>query len=596
MVKPGKLQILQQYKFIQEIGSGGFSRVYKAKSVKTNEVVAIKVVRVVEENVELKRIIENEVEVMRHVTDNLSGFSKNFVQFYDLVYDPDQMSIAMEYLDGGELFDRIVQQTKFSENDAARVTRQVIAALDALHTSGIVHRDLKPENLVYATKSRKSDLKIMDFGLSWFMGEKDIHSKARYVGTPGYISPEVILRKQYAPAADIWSMGVILFIMLSGRMPFGGRNTNMLNSKVVTASFNMTGGAWKQISDNAKDLVRRMLTVDPTKRITAKELLKHPWIVEDHGGFNLGTTLASLAEFNDRRKIENEVKKMLKKTSDDMQKQLLQLVGSTTESTLGLTLDDINRVRKAFRDEKGGVLPPTDVKVSREEFIETMEKLGFGKMPLDEIFTALANQYDDDALIKEDIRRRGPSFVERDDTGKAMLGRNETKIQLDEILVGLSTVVAVESRERLIHFLYDSFSQAEGEKGLSARSLVKILRVLASYDRPKDRARIDAISARIRQLFTPFSEDEEQEEGSGISYDEFKSGLMSFGEDIFQAFFVDPATYVGDKVDKYSQGWLSKKAKEQVDTVRTYVERISTYAATIGGNWNAEDEHGEEKA
>jgi len=185
--------------------------------------------------------------------------------------------MVLELLTGGELFDRIVSKGSYSEKEASAVIKSVVSAIDYLHSIGIVHRDLKPENLIYLSKADDSPIKITDFGLAKFRANQnvDMHTAC---GTPGYVAPEVLKGENYSKAVDLWSVGVILYILLCGFPPFYHQNTNMLYKLIKKGEYDFPDPYWSEISDSAKDLIRGLLTVDPKKRMTAKELLVHPWI------------------------------------------------------------------------------------------------------------------------------------------------------------------------------------------------------------------------------------------------------------------------------------------------------------------------------
>ncbi|KAF2354922.1 Protein kinase domain, partial [Trinorchestia longiramus] len=176
---------------------------------------------------------------------------------------------------GGELFDRIVEKGSYTEKDAADLIRQVLEAVDYMHEQGVVHRDLKPENLLYYSQDEESKIMISDFGLSKL---EDSGIMATACGTPGYVAPEVLAQKPYGKAVDVWSIGVIAYILLCGYPPFYDENDANLFAQILKGEFEFDSPYWDEISDSAKDFIRQLLCVNVEKRYTCKQSLQHPWI------------------------------------------------------------------------------------------------------------------------------------------------------------------------------------------------------------------------------------------------------------------------------------------------------------------------------
>mmetsp|Transcript_5700 Transcript_5700/g.4851 ORF Transcript_5700/g.4851 Transcript_5700/m.4851 type:complete len:179 (+) Transcript_5700:455-991(+) len=178
--------------------------------------------------------------------------------------------MVMELMKGGELLERITEKESYSEKDAADTIRPVVDALRYCHSMGIAHRDLKPENLLYESTNPSSVLKIADFGLSKVMND-DLMKTA--VGTPGYVAPEIIEKKPYDETVDCWSLGVILYVMLCGYLPFSEDSIERLNEKITKGDYDFPSKDWDQISDLAKDLIKKLLVVDPKKRLSSEQIL-----------------------------------------------------------------------------------------------------------------------------------------------------------------------------------------------------------------------------------------------------------------------------------------------------------------------------------
>uniref|UniRef100_A0A5B6YK86 non-specific serine/threonine protein kinase n=1 Tax=Davidia involucrata TaxID=16924 RepID=A0A5B6YK86_DAVIN len=217
--------------------------------------------------------VRREVQIMHHLAGH-----PNVISIKGAYEDAVAVHVVMELCAGGELFDRIIQRGHYTERKAAELTRTIVGVVEACHSLGVMHRDLKPENFLFVDQKEEALLKTIDFGLSIFFkpGEKfnDV------VGSPYYVAPEV-LRKRYGPEADVWSAGVILYILLSGVPPFWAETEQGIFEQVLHGDLDFSSDPWPSISDSAKDLVRRMLVRDPKKRLTAHEVLCHPWVQVD---------------------------------------------------------------------------------------------------------------------------------------------------------------------------------------------------------------------------------------------------------------------------------------------------------------------------
>nr|XP_027226254.1 calcium/calmodulin-dependent protein kinase type 1-like isoform X1 [Penaeus vannamei] len=213
--------------------------------------------------------LENEIKVLRRLTH------PNIVQLLETFEDKHKVYLVMELVTGGELFDRIVEKGSYTEKDASHLIRQVLEAVDYMHDQGVVHRDLKPENLLYYSQDEDSKIMISDFGLSKM---EDSGIMATACGTPGYVAPEVLAQKPYGKAVDVWSIGVIAYILLCGYPPFYDENDANLFAQILKGEFEFDSPYWDEISDSAKDFIRQLMCVDVEKRYTCKQSLGHPWI------------------------------------------------------------------------------------------------------------------------------------------------------------------------------------------------------------------------------------------------------------------------------------------------------------------------------
>lgn len=237
---------------------------------------------------------------------------QNIVDLIDVYETEQRVYLVMELLTGGELFDRIVNKypNGYSEVVAAELCKKIVNSVKYLHSLGIVHRDLKPENLLYASESNDSDIKITDFGLAKIANGEFLLKTA--CGTPNYVAPEVLLNEGYDSSVDMWSIGVILYILLCGFPPFYSENTPELFEQIINGSYDFPSPYWDKVSSSAKDLVTKLLQVDPKRRFTPEQVLSHPWIK------NLSTSkdhrpeiINQLKKFNAKRKFKITVEAVL---------------------------------------------------------------------------------------------------------------------------------------------------------------------------------------------------------------------------------------------------------------------------------------------
>jgi calcium-dependent protein kinase len=232
---------------------------------------AVKVLRKSHMDEDEKRMLFNEINILKEIDH------PNIVKMYEFFEDEKRYYLVTEICKGGELFDEILQRGKFSERDGAVLMKQVLSCINYCHQNNIVHRDLKPENILLEQNKEFDAIKIIDFGTSLvYDPNKNLDEK---LGTPYYIAPEV-LNKNYNSKCDIWSCGVISYILLSGMPPFNGQSDQEIMKKVRAGSFSFDDKVWNNISDNCKDFITKLLTYKQEERPTAAEALQHPWIVE----------------------------------------------------------------------------------------------------------------------------------------------------------------------------------------------------------------------------------------------------------------------------------------------------------------------------
>ncbi|KAJ6237563.1 kp78a-related [Anaeramoeba flamelloides] len=262
---------ISDYEIKELIGVGSYGKVKKALHIPTQQMVAMKIIKKSEYHLKKKEFqqLQREIQILQTLNH------PHIIKLFDVIETKRTWVIVTEYSDGGELFDYLVQNKKLKESVARKFFRQLLQGISYCHFSNIIHRDLKLENLLL---DKNLNLKIIDFGLSNF--ERKDQLLKTFCGSPSYSAPEILRRQQYSGfKSDVWSMGVILYLMVVGSPPFFSMNARDLFQKIVTGSYILPN----YLPEGLKDLIPRMLSVDPANRISIKEILTHEWVVEGKG-------------------------------------------------------------------------------------------------------------------------------------------------------------------------------------------------------------------------------------------------------------------------------------------------------------------------
>mmetsp|Transcript_23406 Transcript_23406/g.34944 ORF Transcript_23406/g.34944 Transcript_23406/m.34944 type:complete len:485 (+) Transcript_23406:277-1731(+) len=270
-------KLYSKYDIAEVLGVGSTSTCHRCIELSTDESRACKIIDKNEIDPKYQNALDQfymEIETLRSMRH------PNIIQLFDVYITEDKIYIIMELMSGGELFDYVVKKGTLTEEEAARIVRKVTDALVYMHSKNVIHRDLKPENLLLARNPRSShdiEVKIIDFGLSKILVDTSVAST--FLGTRGYLAPEIIQRRQYTKSVDAWALGVIVFVLLCGCLPFDDDCQNIPSSPDLRAKFTLRFPRWaKDLSKSAKDLLNHLLDIDPRRRYTAEQALDHPWV------------------------------------------------------------------------------------------------------------------------------------------------------------------------------------------------------------------------------------------------------------------------------------------------------------------------------
>ncbi|XP_049271676.1 calcium/calmodulin-dependent protein kinase type II delta chain isoform X44 [Rhipicephalus sanguineus] len=291
------------YELKEELGKGAFSIVRRCVQKSTGNEFAAKIINTKKLSSRDFQKLEREARICRKLNH------PNIVRLHDSIQEEGYHYLIFDLVTGGELFEDIVAREYYSEADASHCIQQILESVNHCHQNNVVHRDLKPENLLLASKAKGAAVKLADFGLAIeVQGEQQ--AWYGFAGTPGYLSPEVLKKDPYGKPVDIWACGVILYILLVGYPPFWDEDQHRLYAQIKAGAYDYPSPEWDTVTPEAKNLINSMLTVNPAKRITAAEALKHPWICQRErvaSTLHRQETVDCLKKFNARRKLKGAI-------------------------------------------------------------------------------------------------------------------------------------------------------------------------------------------------------------------------------------------------------------------------------------------------
>ena len=318
-----------KYELKDEIGAGSTSKCFRCVRKADGMVFACKVID--KSNIEAKFTgllgqFLTEIKVLKAL------HHENIIHLEDDFETSDRIYLVMEMMSGGELFDYVVAKGTLSEEEASELIRKICSAVAHMHANNIIHRDLKPENLLLTASGKNAQVKLIDFGLAKVMHEDTARS---FLGTKGYLAPEMLQRSNYDKSVDMWSLGVIAFVLLCGCLPFDDDSSRIISESAARKKFALRFPRWATtLSTSAKDLLYNLLDVDPKTRYTAEQALNHPWV--SGRTVQPNSYLASPSLLGERRKdarTANAIKARLDNIRSEMEKEGKEGKGRTRKNS-----------------------------------------------------------------------------------------------------------------------------------------------------------------------------------------------------------------------------------------------------------------------
>ncbi|XP_072913810.1 calcium/calmodulin-dependent protein kinase type II subunit gamma isoform X40 [Hemitrygon akajei] len=384
MASTGKCtRFTDEYQIHEELGKGAFSTVRRCIKLSTGQEYAAKMINTKKLPARDHQKLEREARICRLLKHS------NIVRLHDSISEEGYHYLVFDLVTGGELFEDIVAREYYSEADASHCIHQILDSVNHIHQHDIVHRDLKPENLLLASKCKGAAVKLADFGLAIeVQGEQQ--AWFGFAGTPGYLSPEVLRKEAYGKPVDIWACGVILYILLVGYPPFWDEDQHKLYQQIKAGAYDFPSPEWDTVTPEAKNLINQMLTINPAKRITATEALKHPWVCQRSTVASMmhrQETVECLKKFNARRKLKGAIlttmlatrnfsaaKSLLNKKVDGVKKRKSSSSVQLMEPQTTVIHNPVDGIKESS-DSSNTTIEDEDVKARKQEIIKLTEQL-----------------------------------------------------------------------------------------------------------------------------------------------------------------------------------------------------------------------------
>ncbi|MFT7817732.1 calcium/calmodulin-dependent protein kinase type II delta 1 chain isoform X1, partial [Arapaima gigas] len=405
-----------EYQLYEELGKGAFSVVRRCVKLCTGQEYAAKIINTKKLSARDHQKLEREARICRLLKH------PNIVRLHDSISEEGFHYLLFDLVTGGELFEDIVAREYYSEADASHCIQQILEAVLHCHQMGVVHRDLKPENLLLASKCKNAAVKLADFGLAIEV-QGDQQAWFGFAGTPGYLSPEVLRKEAYGKPVDIWACGVILYILLVGYPPFWDEDQHKLYQQIKAGAYDFPSPEWDTVTPEAKNLINQMLTINPAKRITAQEALKHPWVCQRSTVASMmhrQETVECLKKFNARRKLKGAIlTTMLVSRNFSVGRQTtapatVSAAAAAAAAAAGTTAGLVEQAAKSLLNKKADVKPQSN---STKNSIVTSPKGNTPSPALEPQTTVIHNPVDG---IKESSDSSNTTIEDEDVKGKSL--------------------------------------------------------------------------------------------------------------------------------------------------------------------------------
>jgi calcium-dependent protein kinase len=403
------------YDILKPLGEGSFGKVYKVMNKRSKNTFALKEINKISYfGEEEEKSLINEINVLMKLDH------PNILKVYEYYNTKRKFFIVSELCTGGELFDQITIVKHFNEKVAAHIFKQLLSAVNFCHINNIIHRDLKPENILIENEAEKQKelftIKVIDFGTSEIFKKNSLLKKR--IGTPFYIAPE-ILKNSYNEKCDLWSCGVILYILLCGSPPFYGKSDEEIYKKVLAGKFDLEKPIWNEVSEEAKDLVRNLLCMDVKKRFSAEQALNHVWFKK-------------MKDVKNNKPVSKETLDIITKNLGSFRaEQKLQQAALAYIVHNLIKKEDCEEMKKAFIefDENGDgrltkqelekgllkVMTPTEAKKEVDRIMDLMDNDNNGYIEYEEFLRAALNKED---LLTDNNLQQAFTLFDKDNSGK----------------------------------------------------------------------------------------------------------------------------------------------------------------------------------